>query len=176
MNWPCSDFARLGDAGVLRLGSLVEGAGSQSLAGPRLLSGQHAERAKIANVQKVWHARIVRKRRSHQWSAVLGMVAMLGALIAMPMTTSMALAMSAPMAASSAADEAPCHKPAKKPAKHCPDCPDMGTCLVKCFQPLSAPVAETSLLGIVVALCVLPEPSQIAAGSLIPPLLRPPSA
>ena len=111
---------------------------------------------------------------------MLGVVAMLGALIALPMTTSMALAMSAPTAASPTADkmtadEMPCHKPAKSPAKQCPDCADMGTCLVKCFQPLSALVAETGRLGVVVTSCVLPEPSQIAAGSLIPPLLRPPS-
>jgi hypothetical protein len=103
------------------------------------------------------------------------MIAMLGALIALPMTTSIALAMAGPMVAKSTAHEMPCHKPAKKPAKHCPGCPDMGTCLVKCFQPLSALVAETCLLGVVAAPRVLPEPSQIAAGSLIPPLLRPPS-
>jgi hypothetical protein len=123
----------------------------------------------------VWQSDGVKKRTYHRLSAVLGMVAMLGALIALPMTTSIALAMSSPTAASSTAGEMPCHKPAKKPAKHCPGCPDMGTCLVKCFQPLSALVAETGRLGVVVTSCVLPEPSQIAAGSLIPPLLRPPS-
>ena len=106
----------------------------------------------------------VKRRTYHRLSAVLGMIAMLGALIALPMTTSMALAMSASTAASSTADEMPCHKPAKKPAKHCPGCPDMGTCLVKCFQPLSARVAETGRLGVVVTSCVPPEPSQIAAG------------
>ena len=79
------------------------------------------------------------------------------ALIALPMTTSMALAMSAPTAASSTADEMPCHKPAKKPAKHCPDCPDMGNCLVRCFPALSALVAETGRLGVVVTSCVPPR-------------------
>ena len=123
----------------------------------------------------MWQSNGVKRRTYHRLSAVLGMVAMLGALIALPMTTSMALAMSAPTIASSTAEDMPCHKPAKKPAKHCPGCPDTGTCLVKCFQPLSALVAETCLLGVVAAPRVLPEPSQIAAGSLIPPLLRPPS-
>ncbi len=103
------------------------------------------------------------------------MIAMLGALVAVPMTTSMALAMSAPTVASSTADEMPCHNAAKKPAKPCPDCPDVGTCLVKCLQPLSAVVAETGRLGVVVTSCVLPAPNEISAGSLIPPLLRPPS-
>ena len=123
----------------------------------------------------MWQSDGVKKRTYHRLSAMLGMVAMLGALIAVPIAASTALAMAGPMTATAAADEMPCHKPAKNPTKHCPDCPDMGTCLVKCFQPLSALVAETSLLGVVVAPRVLPEPSQIAPGSLIPPLLRPPS-
>ena len=103
------------------------------------------------------------------------MVAMLGALIALPMTTSMALAMSVPTVASSTADEMPCHKPAKKPAKHCPGCPDMGTCLVKCFQPIASPLADTTLPHKTVSLRMSPGPSRAASGSLIPPLLRPPS-
>jgi hypothetical protein len=106
---------------------------------------------------------------------ILGMLAMLGALVAVPLSSTYALAMASADHAMAVKHEMPCHKSVKKPVKHCPDCPDMGTCLGKCFQPLSAPVAETRLLGAVVTSCVLPEPSQIAAGSLIPPLLRPPS-
>lgn len=117
----------------------------------------------------------MKKRTYHRLSALLGMVAMLGALIALPMTTSMALAMSVPTAASSTADDMPCHKPAKKPAKSCPGCPDMGTCLVKCFQPLASPLAEATLSRKTVSLRMSPVPSRAASGSLIPPLLRPPS-
>jgi hypothetical protein len=105
------------------------------------------------------------------------MLAMLGALISMPMTSTYAFAMAeAKTAAAASMDGLPCHKP----VKHCPDCPqkvcpDIGTCLVKCFQPLSPPVAEASLQGDVVSARVAPEPSQVRATSLIPPLLRPPS-
>ena len=143
---------------------------------PLILNPRKARpRGHVARLYPVWQSNTVEKRTYYRWSAVLGMVAMLGALIAFPMTTSMALTMAASAASNSTADEMPCHKPAKKPAKHCPGCPEMGTCLVKCFQPLSALVAETNLLGVVVTACVLPEPSPLAAGSLIPPLLRPPS-
>ena len=105
------------------------------------------------------------------------MLAMLGALISMPLTSTYAFAMAgAKTAATASMGGMPCHKL----VKHCPDCPqkvcpDIGTCLVKCFQPLSPPVAEASLQGDVVSARVAPEPSQIRATSLIPPLLRPPS-
>ena len=104
------------------------------------------------------------------------MAAMLGALLAVPLTTSIALAMSGPMSAASAHDQMPCHKPAK-PCPDCPQkvCPNMGACLINCFQPLSLPAAEAHLQGIVVSSRILPTPSQITAASLVPPLLRPPS-
>ena len=104
------------------------------------------------------------------------MIAMLGALIALPMTASIALAMAGPMVAKSAAHEMPCHKPVK-PCPNCPQkvCPDMGTCLVKCFQPLYSPVADEGLPGTMVSSRLSPALSQVATSSLVPPLLRPPS-
>lgn len=130
----------------------------------------------IAAFDALWQCEGVRKRIYHRLSAVLGMIAMLGALIALPMTTQIALAMSGPMVAKSTAHEMPCHKPAK-PCPNCPEkvCPDMGTCLVKCFQPLASPLAETTLPQSTVSLRVSPGLSQTTSGSLIPPLLRPPS-
>jgi hypothetical protein len=131
-----------------------------------------AEFPEVVLHRPVWQSANVRKRSFHRVSAVLGMVAMLGALIALPMTTSMVLAMAAPPSTAATADhQMPCHKPVK-PSPHCPD---LGTCLVKCFQPLSAPVAEIRLLGVVVVSRVLPEPTRVVIGSRIPPLLRPPS-
>jgi hypothetical protein len=117
----------------------------------------------------------VRKRRIHRWFVGLGMLAMLGALIAVPMTTSTTLAMAGPTTASAAADEMPCHKPAE-PCPDCPQkvCPNMGACLVGCFQPLSPAIAETWLQGIAATSLVLPARSQVLATSLVPPLLRPP--
>lgn len=101
---------------------------------------------------------------------------MLGALLVAPVSTPVALAMANPMPTAAAADAMPCHKP----MKHCPDCPqkvcaDMTTCVAKCFQPLSAPVAQARMLGLAGTSAVLPGLSQASDGSLIPPLLRPPS-
>ena len=112
----------------------------------------------------------------HRWFVVLGMFAMLGALITVPMTTSSALAMRGPATASPAAEQMPCHKPVK-PCPDCPQkvCPDMGACLVNCVQPLSPAIAEASLRGTAARALVLPAPSRVAAASLVSPLLRPPS-
>jgi hypothetical protein len=129
----------------------------------------------LAGPYQVCQSSNMAKRRSHRWSLVLGMVAMLGSLVTLPMTTSIAVAMAGPTTAATA-DQMPCHKPAK-PCPDCPQkvCPNMGSCLVKCFQPLSSPVAEVFSQGLVVNSRVLAAPSQVVSGSLTPPLLRPPS-
>lgn len=113
------------------------------------------------------------------------MVAVLGALVAMPLASTYHFAMAGKPSASTmdmkhgvtnaAAEEMPCHKP----AKHCPNCPEkacseIGSCLVKCFQSLSS--ASAALLDRNVAgERVVPAVSLATIGSLIPPLLRPPS-
>lgn len=112
------------------------------------------------------------------------MLAMLGALLVAPVSTPVALAMASStahahaQAAAATNDEMPCHKPAKQ--KNCPQCPqkmcaDMTACLAKCFQPLSAPVSQVRLNGLVARSVILPGLAQASDGSLIPPLLRPPS-
>jgi hypothetical protein len=107
---------------------------------------------------------------------------MLGALLIAPVTTPMALAMASAAAhskvAASTAGEMPCHKPTKQ--NHCPDCPqkmcaDMTACLAKCFQPLAAPVTPVRVPELQAGTAIRPGPSQTENGSLIPPLLRPPS-
>jgi hypothetical protein len=125
----------------------------------------------------------VRIRLVQRWFATLGMFAMLGALISMPLTATYAVAMASAkpvathgMSMAGAKGEMPCHKPVKS----CPDCPqkvcpEMGSCLVKCFQPLPPPVSEAQLHGDVIIGRVAPMPVAVTAGSLIPPLLRPPS-
>jgi hypothetical protein len=129
---------------------------------------------------------LVRNRLFQRWFLVLGMVAMFGALLSMPMTSTYAFAMSGQSAAmgadshdtsiASMSKDMDC----AKPAHHCPNCPQkfcpaMGSCLVKCFQPLSPPAAEARLQGVVPSERVMPTPSRITASSLTPPLLRPPS-
>jgi hypothetical protein len=124
----------------------------------------------------------VRNRLFQRWFATLGMLAMLGALLSMPLTATYALAMAGTPAIShdmsmmDAKGEMPCHKP-MKPCSNCPQkvCPEMGSCLVKCFQPLPVPVSEARLHGDVIGERIAPMPVAITAGSLIPPLLRPPS-
>ena len=135
-------------------------------------------RSTVAGLHQVWQSDPVRKRLFHRWFVALGMVAMLGALVSVPMTTSIVVAMAGPMTATATVvtGEMPCHKS----TKHCPDCPqkvcpDMGSCLVKCFQPLSPPIAEARLQGMVASSRVLPTASQVSAESLVPALLRPPS-
>lgn len=105
---------------------------------------------------------------------MLGIFAMLAAILSAPATTTYAFAM-ADQAAS--AMEMPCHDQPDP----CPDCaksacPDMGSCLLKCFQ-VVASIPTASLLA-------SPPPAadqtslhgRSELGSLISPLLRPPSA
>jgi hypothetical protein len=124
----------------------------------------------------------VRNRLFQRWFAMLGMLAMLGTLLSMPLAATYALAMagthpvpSHDMSMADAKGE-PCQKPMKSCPK-CPQkvCPDMGSCLVNTFQPLPPLVSETRLQGDVVVGRIAPVPVAVTAGSLIPPLLRPPS-
>ena len=124
----------------------------------------------------------MRNRLFQRWFATLGMLAMLGALLSMPLTATYAFAMAGAGPAghhgTSMADKG--EMPCQKPMKSCPDCPqkvcpEMGNCLVKTFQPLPPLVSETRLQGDVVVGRVAPMPVAVTAGSLIPPLLRPPS-
>lgn len=125
----------------------------------------------------MWQSTLVGNRFFQRWFVVLGMIAMFGALISMPLTSTYAFAMAGAKATTTASmDEMPCPKPAK-PCPHCPQkvCPEMGNCLVKCFQSMSPPVAEARLQRDVVDERVMIAPSRVTASSLIPPLLRPPS-
>jgi hypothetical protein len=133
----------------------------------------------IAWPPRLWQGLFVRKSPYQTLLVALGMVAMLVSLVAMPLVSTYALAMAgmAP-AAQSSAGEMPCHKPGQP--EQCPDCPQkvcpgMGTCLVKCFQPLSPPATAETLQAPATMPLHASEPAQVAAGALIPPLLRPPS-
>jgi hypothetical protein len=121
-------------------------------------------------------------RLFQRWFGLLGMLAILSALIAMPLTATYAFAISSGATASAdttmsgQSDAMPCHKTGKS-CPHCPQkfCPEMANCLVKCFQPLSAPISDAHFHRDVVSRGVAPAPTTVTAGSQIPPLLRPPS-
>jgi len=107
---------------------------------------------------------------------------MLGALVTLPLTNTYALAMATAHQAAhediAKSDAMPCHKPAQQ--KSCPDCPqkvcpEMGTCLVKCFQQLVTPPASGVHLILAVAARLSPIADDVLASSLVAPLLRPPS-
>jgi len=120
---------------------------------------------------------------------MLGMFAMLVALVAVPLASAsvvaapgapdgMAAMDTAHAMADAAAEEMPCHRSA--PPQHCPDCPqqacpNLGACLVKCFQTLSSPLTAIVLHRDVASSRIAPALSPARPGSLTPPLLRPPS-
>lgn len=146
------------------------------------LALSNVTRCKLAHRQQAWQPNRVRNRFFQRCSTILGVLAMLGALLLAPVSTPVALAMatSTSHAKASAAmtGEMPCHKPTKQ--KHCPECPqkmcaDMAACLAKCFQSLSAPVTQAFLHGVASSSVILPGLSKASDGSLVPPLLRPPS-
>lgn len=125
----------------------------------------------------------MRHRFYHRWFVFLGLLAMIGALLSMPLAATYAYAMTGKASVSTSeampahGDEMPCHKKMKKHCPNCPQkvCPEMGSCLVKCFQPLPAPVSEAGLRGDVITDRVAPAIYAVPPSSLIPPLLRPPS-
>ena len=105
---------------------------------------------------------------------VVGIVAMLGAIVELPTAATAAVAMSI---AGSTPTPAAADKMSHKPCTHCPKkaCPDLGACLAKCFQVMYSPLAKSCLLGSAVASRVPPAPSRLVTGKRIPPPFRPPS-
>src|SRR5262245_55379878 len=93
------------------------------------------------------------------------------ALLAIPANVAVASAKSDMMAMAAGSGDTPCHK--------CPDCdkpcPDMGSCLLKCFQQLWPAPAQTRMQDPIVSRLIAPGLSRRIAEAPIPPLLRPPS-
>jgi hypothetical protein len=113
------------------------------------------------------------KRSLHRWFVGLGVLAMLMALVAIPAGVALASGKSDMAAMSASSDDMPCNHPCPGCVK---PCPDMGSCLMKCFQPLSQIPAQAIVERHPVRNLVAPGASQRIAEAPIPPLLRPPSA
>jgi hypothetical protein len=130
----------------------------------------------------------VNRQLNPYWILALGIVAMLSSLMSVTLagrmagppqqmaksSASHANAHSAPAASHTAA--MPCHKQTK-PCPQCPKsiCPEMAICLAKCVQEAPALLEVAALPPEIVQRVGWPAPDQTLAGSLIPPLLRPPS-
>jgi hypothetical protein len=112
--------------------------------------------------------------RFHRWIGLLGMVAMFGAVIELPVAATAAVAMTTLKAPATTVD----HQPAK-PCKHCPKklAFDTAGCLVKCFQAFYSPAGKIVLkVSVIASRGPAPAPSQSASGTSFSPPLRPPSA
>jgi hypothetical protein len=119
----------------------------------------------------VWQANVVRKLLNRCFVA-LGLLAMSVALAAIPAGIVLASAKSSMTEMADNTGDIPCHKS----CPHCARaCPDMGNCLLKCFQPLSNLPSSASVRADNASSVALPALSQRIAEALIPPLLRPPS-
>jgi hypothetical protein len=119
----------------------------------------------------LWHCFSV-KRSLHRWFVALGVLAMAMALVAIPAGIALASAKSEMADMADSSDDMPCDHPCPGCAK---PCPDMGSCLLKCFQPLSNAPVQASVLGNSVRNLIPPGLSRRISEAPIPPLLRPPS-
>ena len=112
------------------------------------------------------------KRSFHRWFVALGVLAMVMALVAIPAGIALASAKSDMAAMSASSDEMPCNHPCPGCAK---PCPDMGSCLLKCFQQLSNAPVQPGMQAHNVRDLIAPGLSRRISEAPIPPLLRPPS-
>ena len=116
----------------------------------------------------------MRRCRFPRWIGLLGMVAMLGAVIELPVAATAAVAMTTLNAPATTVDH--------QPSKHCTHCPkklayDMANCLVTCFQAFYSPAARVVLkVSVIASRAPPPAPSLSASGTSFEPPLRPPSA
>jgi hypothetical protein len=112
------------------------------------------------------------KRSLHRCFVALGLLAMAMALAAIPAGIVLASAKTDMAAMSAGSDDMPCDHPCPGCAK---PCPDMGTCLLKCFQPLSSSPAQSSVRTHSLRQRIPPGLSRRITEAALPPLLRPPS-
>jgi len=112
------------------------------------------------------------KRSLHRWFVGLGILAMAMALVAIPAGVVLASAKSQMVDVAASSDEMPCNHPCPCCAK---PCPDMGSCLLNCFQQLSPAPAQTRIEDFQANQPIPPRISRRIAEAPIPPLLRPPS-
>jgi hypothetical protein len=142
----------------------------------------------LAEAFETWQIIQVTRQHHKFWLLILGILAMLSSMMSVTLvgrmagplqqmvqsSVSHATAIVVPTLSHAAA--MPCHKQTK-PAPRCPKsiCPDIAICLAKCVQQAPALLALDAVPAMIMQRIGWPAPDQIFAGSLIPPLLRPPS-
>lgn len=132
--------------------------------------------------RRLWHSTHVRSRIYRRWCLVLGMIAMLGAVLSVPLSAAHAFQLAASHDAQQTAavkQDMPCHNHKPVKADHCPNCPqktcpDLGSCLVKCFQQLTPLPVDVRLQADMGRDRIPPAAAHESAGTLTPQLLRPP--
>ena len=112
------------------------------------------------------------KKTLHRCFVVLGLLAMVSALAAIPAGMALASSKAEMAALADSADDMPCDHPCPGCAK---PCPDMGHCLLKCFRQLSSAPAQAGVQGHYVRDLIPAGLSRRVSEAPIPPLLRPPS-
>jgi hypothetical protein len=125
----------------------------------------------LVGIRRVWQANLVRISLQRCFVA-LGLLAMAMALVAIPAGIVLASAKSDMAAMAGTTDEMPCDHPCPGCAK---PCPDMGSCLLNCFQQLSPAPAGARIDQRIARWLIPPALSRRIAEAPIPPLLRPPS-
>lgn len=115
---------------------------------------------------------------AHRCFVVLGMVAMLGCVAAVPLASALAGEEAGMSTPDHAAGDMPCHKPVKSenPCPDCPqkDCPEGAACMVKCFQQLSAVLTKSAVFTIPVTMTGRLRPDVAPPSASPAPPLRPP--
>ena len=137
----------------------------------------HTRTGAVAPLRYVCQHRPVKISRNNRWFALLGLVAMVTGLMAVVLTAPVAKMDHAMMghSASHGADQS-----GVTGCAHCPNCPhegcpDLAGCLAKCFQPIFDMTKTAATFEPAVHTQVTMAAMPVLGGSLIPPLLRPPS-
>ena len=104
---------------------------------------------------------------------VLGLLAMACAVVAVPAGIALAAVKANAVAAAGQSHGMPCDHPCPGCAKQCPE---MGICLLKCFQPPLSEVATQTAFELPRGSSLVPlGRTERLAEAAVPPLLRPPS-
>jgi hypothetical protein len=115
---------------------------------------------------------VMTQTRYQRWTLILGLIAMLGAVLAVP-AAALAATAKAPSSETAVSSDMPCHK--RLP--DCPKpCPDLASCIVKCLKTQTPAPDAIELLVPCHQAPPAPAPQSLMEPTDLPRLLRPPIA